>query len=93
MIDLKKATEKAKGFIVEMEGEQKEFHLESALLSSDKKNWEVVFSYKKSLEHINDLQKILGLKERKIYKKVIIDNDKIEIIGYSDAAFDKSVLV
>ena len=90
MIDLKEATEISKEFIIEMEGKQAAFHLESALLTPNKDSWQVIYSYKKKIENINELQKILGLKERKIYKKVIVESENKEIIGYSDVAFDKS---
>ncbi len=90
MIDLKEATKIAKGFIIEMEGEQEAFHLESVLLTLEKDSWQVIYSYKQKIENINELQKLLGLKERKIYKKVIVGSENKEIIGYSDYAFDKS---
>ena len=93
MINLKKATEIAKEFIIEMEGEQDSFHLESVLLAPVKDSWQVIYSYKKKIENINELQKILGLKERKIYKKVIVGSENREIIGYSDVAFEKSEVV
>ncbi len=90
MIDLKEATEIAKKFIIEMEGDQEGFHLESVLLTSDKKSWQVIYSYKKKIENLNELQRIMGLKERKIYKKVVISNEDKKIIGYSDGAYDRS---
>lgn len=90
MIDLKEAIAIAKNFIIEMDGEKDDFHLESAVLSLDKESWQVTYSYKRKLENLNDLQKILGVKERKFYKKVIIDSKDKKIIGYFDNAYDKS---
>ncbi|CAN5841566.1 hypothetical protein BH20ACI4_BH20ACI4_26600 [soil metagenome] len=87
MIDLKEATEIAKKFLFEDE-KLNDIHLETVLLSPDKERWEVVFSYSQKLENINDLQKLLGIKERKFYKKVIIDNESKQIVGY-DNAYDK----
>ena len=49
MIDLKEATAIAKNFIIEMDGEQDDFHLESAVLSLDKESWQVTYSYKRKL--------------------------------------------
>jgi hypothetical protein len=90
MIDLKEAMEKAKQFIVEMEGEQDDLHLEAALLSNDKKSWSVTYSYRRNIENPNDLQKVLGMMVKKIYKKVILDSESKEIIGYYDRSYDKS---
>lgn len=84
MIDLKEATEIAKNFITEQE-QLDDIHLETVLLSPDKERWQVVFSYSQRLESINDLQKLLGIKDRKFYKKVIIDNETKEIIGYDNS--------
>ncbi len=87
MTNLKEATEIAKKFLFEEEN-LNDFHLETILLSPDKDRWQVVFSYSQKLENLNDLQKILGIKERKFYKKVIIDNESKQIVGY-DNSYDK----
>lgn len=84
MIDLKEATEIAKNFLAEYENSS-DIHLENVLLSPDNKRWQVVFSYSQKLENINDLQKLLGIKVRKFYKKVIIDNENKQVIGYDNA--------
>lgn len=88
MIDLKEATEIAKEFVSEIDDNYSDIHLESVLLSPDKKSWEVTYSYSKKLEEPNDLQKILGFYKRKFYKRVIIDNENKQIIGY-DNSYDK----
>ncbi len=82
MIDLKEAAKIAKDFIVDFDGEQENFRLESVLLSPDRKSWQVAYSYSKKIEELNNLQKALGLNERRVSKKVIIDNENKEIIGY-----------
>lgn len=88
MIDLKEATEIAKEFISEIDGNYSDIHLESVLLSADRKSWEVAYSYSKKLEEPNELQKMLGFYKRKFYKKVIIDSENKQIIGY-DNSYDK----
>ncbi len=89
MIDLKEAIEQAKQFIVELNGEPEEFQVEEAVLSEDKKNWHITVSFYKSIDSPNQLQKALGLENRRKYKSVVIDNKTQEIIGLVDGYFNR----
>lgn len=81
MIDLRGAIERAKQFMVELNGETEQFQIEEVILSEDKQNWLVTVSYYKKIDSPNDLQKTLGLEGRRVYKRIVIDNKTEEIIG------------
>lgn len=89
MIDLKEAIEKAKQFIVELNGEAEQFQVEEVFLSEDKKNWFVTLSYYKKIDSPNSLQKALGLENLRTYKRVVIDNDTTDIVGIYNWSYDK----
>jgi hypothetical protein len=89
MIGLKEAIEKAKTFIVEINGEQEQFQIEDISLSDDKRNWFVTLSYMQKIGSPNQLQTMLGLEGRRTYKKVVIDNESKEIIGMYNWAYEK----
>lgn len=61
MIDLKEPIEKAKQFIVELNGEPDNFQVEEVFLSESRKSWFVTLSYYRKNDSPNDLQKALGL--------------------------------
>ncbi len=89
MIDLKEAIERAKQFIVELNGEPEEFQVEEVILSEDKKNWLVTVSYYKKIQFPNELQKTLGLENQRAYKKVVIDSENENVIGMLNWSYDK----
>lgn len=89
-MDLQEAAEIAKKFIIEMNGEQKDLQLVAVVRSPDTKRWEATYSFSKKLESLNNLQKALGFDQRRVFKKVVIDNENKEIIGYSDLAYERS---
>lgn len=80
-MDLKKATEIAKKFIVDFNGEPDNLALEEISLSPDKSTTDVVYSYNKKHVNPNSLQKALGLEGIRHYKKVVIENDSEEVLG------------
>ena len=87
------AIEKAKKFIVDLNGEQENLQVEEVLLSDDKKQWFVTLSYYKKIQSPNELQKALGLENQRTYKRVIIDNEAAtsdkEILGMYNWSFDR----
>jgi hypothetical protein len=89
MIDLKEAIERAKQFIIELNGEPEEFQVEEVMLSDDRKNWLVTISYYKKLQSPNELQKTLGLENQRAYKRVVIDNETENVIGLIDGYFNR----
>jgi hypothetical protein len=89
MIDLKEAIERAKQFIVELNGEPEQFQVEEVILSEDKQNWLVTVSYYKKIDSPNELQKTLGLESRRVYKRIVIDNKTEEIVGLYNWNYDK----
>lgn len=89
MIDLKEAIERAKQFIVELNGEPEKFQIEEVILSEDKKTWLVTVSYYTKIDSPNELQKTLGFEGRKAYKRVIIDSKTEEIVGMYNWSYEK----
>ena len=89
MIELKEAIEKAKQFIVELNGETEQFQVEEVFLSENKKNWFVTLSYYKKIDSPNSLQKALGLENLRTYKRVEIDNDTKDVIGIFNLSYDR----
>lgn len=89
MIDLKEAIERAKQFIVELNGETEQVQVEEVILSEDKQNWLVTVSYYKKIDSPNELQKTLGLEVRRVYKRIVIDNKTEEIIGMYNWSYDR----
>jgi hypothetical protein len=89
MIDLKEAIERAKQFIIELNGEPEQFQVEEIILSEDKKNWLVTVSYFKKIQSPNELQKTLGFEGQRVYKRVVIDNKTEEIVGMYNWSYDK----
>ena len=89
MIDLKEAIERAKQFIVELNGETEQFQVEEVLLSEDKKNWFVTVSYYKKIHSPNELQKTLGLEGQRAYKRVVIDSENENVVGMYHWYYDK----
>jgi hypothetical protein len=81
MIDLKEAIEKAKQFIIDLNGEQEKLQLEAAYLSRASNSWNVTYSFWRKEESPNQLQQILGINSRKIYKTIEIDAESGEVIG------------
>jgi hypothetical protein len=91
MIDLEEAAKIAKQFIIDFKkSEPENLELVAISLSSDKENWQVTYRFTEKLQETNALQKAMGITEKKVYKKVTIDNTNKQIIGYSDVAYDKS---
>lgn len=90
MIDLKEAIERAKEFIVEMNGQPENLQIEEVTLSSDGRSWSVTLSYFKRIQTPNELQTALGLEGTRTYKRVVIDSEDKKIIGMFNWAFDKS---
>lgn len=89
MIDLKEAIERAKQFIVELNGETEQFQVEEVLLSEDKKNWFVTVSYYKKIQSPNELQKTLGLESQRAYKRVVIDSENENVVGMLNWSYDR----
>jgi len=89
MIDLKEAIERAKQFVIELNGELEQFQAEEIILSENKKNWMVTASYFKKIQSPNELQKTLGLEGQRAYKRVVIDNTTEEIVGMYNWSYDK----
>jgi len=89
MIDLKEAIERAKQFIVELNGESEQFQVEEVFLSEDRKSWLVTLSYYKKIDSPNSLQKALGLENLRTYKRVVIDNETEDIIGVFNWSYEK----
>ena len=89
MIDLKEAIERAKQFIVELNGETEQFQVEEVLLSEDKKNWFVTVSYDKKIQSPNELQKTLGLESQRAYKRVVIDSENENVVGMLNWSYDR----
>lgn len=88
MLDLKEAMEIAKKFIIDVNGDQENFLLEEISLSTDKKKWEVVYSYSRKQLPRNELQEVLGLEGLKTYKKVVIDNETREVLGMYNWSYE-----
>ena len=89
MIDLKEAIERAKQFIIELNGETEQFQVEEVLLSEDKKNWFVTISYYKKIQSPNELQKTLGLESQRAYKRVVIDSENENVVGMLNWSYDR----
>lgn len=89
MIDLKEAIERAKQFIVELNGETEQFQVEEIMLSEDKKNWIVTVSYYKKIQSPNELQKTLGLENQRAYKRVVIDSENENVISMFNWSYDR----
>jgi hypothetical protein len=89
MIDLKEAIQRAKQFIIELNGEPEQFQVEEVILSDDKKNWLVTVSYYKKIDSPNELQITLGLETRRAYKRVIIDSENEKVIGMFNWSYNK----
>lgn len=90
MIDLKEAAEIAKNFIVDFNGEQGDLQLVAVSLSTDRTRWEVIYSFNIKLQELNQLQRALGITQRKVHKKVTIDNETKQVIGYAETAYEQS---
>lgn len=82
--ELKRLSELAKQFIIELNGEQQQFQVEGVELSDDGKKWIVTISYLQKIPKPNQLQKTLGLFSRRVYKRISINKKDLEIVGMSD---------
>ncbi len=80
-MDLKEAIEKAKQFIIELNGEQEKLQLEAAYLSRASNSWNVTYSSWRKEQLPNQLQQTLGITSRKVYKTIEIDADSGDVIG------------
>lgn len=89
MVELKEAMEIAKKFIIEVNGDQKNFVLEEISLSQDKKSWEVIYSYDRDQTPRNEKQKVIGLDGLKTYKKIVIDSQTDEVTGMFNWSYDR----
>ncbi len=89
MIDLKEAIERARQFIIELNGQPEQFQVEEIILSDDKKNWLVTVSYLKKISSPNELQKTLGLENQRAYKRVVIDSDNENVVGMLNWSYDR----
>lgn len=89
MIDLKEAIERAKLFIIELNGKIEEFQIEEVGLSEDKKNWNVTISYLRKIDSPNEIQITLGLETRRVYKKVVIDSENEKVVGMIDGFYNR----
>jgi len=81
MIELKDAVKKTKDFIVEFFGEPERIQLEAFSLSDNKNSWSVTYSFWRKSEPINQLQLVLGITGRKIYKTIEIDIESGDVIA------------
>lgn len=89
MTELKEAIEKAKQFIVELNGEPEQFQVEEVFFDKDKQNWLVTLSYNKRIDSPNSLQKALGFDNLRTFKRVIIDDETKNVIGILNWSYDK----
>jgi hypothetical protein len=87
--DMKTATEIAKDFIVELNGEQEQLQVEEVILSEDKKNWFVTLSYYRKLKSPNELQKTLGLEGSRVYKRIVIEGERYHVIGMVNWSYER----
>ena len=89
MIELKEAIERAKQFLVELNGDLERFQIEEITLSDDKKKWLVTTSFFRKIQSPNELQKTLGLESERVYKRVVIDSESDDVLGMMNWSFEK----
>jgi hypothetical protein len=82
--EIKQLSEIAKQFIIELNGEQDRFQIEEVGLSDDGKKWFVTLSYLQKIEKPNQLQKTLGLANRRVYKRLSINKKELNVVAMSD---------
>ena len=82
--EIKQISEIAKEFIIELNGEQDRFQIEEVGLSDDGKRWFVTLSYIQKIEKPNQLQKTLGLANRRVYKRIAIDKKNLSVVAMTD---------
>jgi len=90
MIEINKAMEIAKNFIISFSGEKTGLHLEEAYLSNDKNIWRVTYSFFETNHPLNHLQKAAHITGRRAYRTIEIDNKNEEVVGMK-AGFATSV--
>ena len=81
MIEMKKAMEIAKNFIISFSGAKTGLHLEEAYLYNDENIWRVTYSFFEKNHPLNELQELAGITGRRTYRTIEIDNENAEVIG------------
>ena len=81
--NIRELSELAREFVSELNGEQEQFQVEE-VLQSDDANWIVTVSYFRKHRKPNELQKTLGLLGNRVYKRLTIKGDVLEVVGMSD---------
>ncbi|NOT47918.1 MAG: hypothetical protein HOP17_09260 [Acidobacteria bacterium] len=75
-------SEFARKFLVELNGEMTHFDVEEVKFDGD--HWVVAVSFLRKISEPNELQRTLGILERRIYKRITIDWKKQQVLGMSD---------
>jgi hypothetical protein len=86
MIELKKAIDIGKSFILDVYEKPEEVILDSANKSEN--NWLLKFRVPLKIEPINSLQNVLGINKRIFYKTVKVDENG-DVIGIIDEDLPK----
>ena len=84
MIQLREAIEKAKQFIIEMNGEQEDLQLEHVKHVEPSNIWRVTYSfYRNDSPPPNQLQAALGINrnDRRVYRTIDIEDKSGGIVG------------
>jgi hypothetical protein len=79
---IKEISDLAKQFIVELNGEQAQLQVEEVVPT--KESWQVTVSYFHKYTSPNQLQRTLGLKGYREYKKIMIDRKTKHVVGISN---------
>lgn len=84
MIQLREAVEKAKQFIIEINGEQEDLQLEYIKHLEPGNIWRITYSfYREESAPPNQLQSVLGISGngKRIYRTIDIEDQSGEIVG------------
>ena len=82
MIGLKQAIERAKEFIIEMNGEQEDLQLESVKHFESNHIWRVIYSFWRGENSPNQLQTVLGINPNgRVYRTIDLNDVNGEVIG------------
>ena len=81
MIQIKEAIEKAKNSVNDIFGEPEKLQIEAFTLSEDKSSWNIMYSFWQKSEPVSQLQTVLGITGKRVYKTLEIDAESGDLIG------------
>ena len=84
---VRELSEFAKKFLMELSGDLTQFEVEEVMFND--KHWILTVSYLRKINEPNELQRTLGILQRKVSKQITIDWPKKQVLGMSDRPLER----